>query len=293
MTLRVAYQGEPGAYSDLAAREALGGAIETVPCESFDAVFERLAAGKVERAVVPVENSLAGTIHRVYDLLLRHDLSIVGERTLTISHCLIAAPGVTLEEIEVVRSHPHALAQCEHRLRDLGLAVEIAADTAGAVKALAASGSRKAAALASAWAAEVYGLSVLQTAMEDHVHNYTRFIVLARDATAEPIAAGEDGDDGNDGNAPAELKVSVAFSLDANVPGALFRALAVFALRDLDLTKIESRPLPGEESWAYMFHLDFVTDDFMARGARALEHLGEVAPVVELLGVYPRDDRPR
>lgn len=290
MTLRVAYQGEPGAYSDLAAREALGGAIETVPCESFDAVFERLAAGEVERAVVPVENSLAGTIHRVYDLLLRHDLSIVGERTLTISHCLIAAPGVALEEIEVVRSHPHALAQCEHRLRNLGLAVEVAADTAGAVKTLAASGSRNAAALASAWAAEVYGLSVLQTAMEDHVHNYTRFIVLARDATAETLDTGHESDEAD---GPAELKVSVAFSLDANVPGALFRALAVFALRDLDLTKIESRPLPGEESWAYMFHLDFVTDDFMARGARALEHLGEVAPVVELLGVYPRDDRPR
>lgn len=289
MSQRVAYQGEPGAYSDLAAREALGREIETVPCESFDAVFERLAAGEVERAVVPVENSLAGTIHRVYDLLLRHDLSIVGERTLAISHCLIAAPGVHLADIRVVRSHPHALAQCEHRLRELGLAVEVAADTAGAVKALAASGRRDAAALASAWAAEVYGLDVLQTAMEDHVHNYTRFIVLARDATAEPLEALDGADDAD---APTELKVSVAFSLDANVPGALFRALAVFALRDLDLTKIESRPLPGEESWAYMFHLDFVTDDFAARGARALEHLGEVAPVVELLGVYPRDDRP-
>ena len=274
MTLRVAFQGEVGAYSHLAAKEALGESIELVPCVSFDDVFEATESGGVDRAVVPIENTLGGTIHRNYDLLLRHSLHIVGEDSLRIAHCLIAAPGVDLKDIVLVRSHPQALAQCEHRLRELGLKSEVAYDTAGSVKDLAESGRRDQAALASPLAAQVHGLAVLLQDMQDHQANHTRFLILGR-SPLEKIPRGD-------------LKVSVAFSLK-NLPGALFKALAVFALRDLDLTKLESRPLPGK-TWEYMFYLDFVTDDFEERGKRAIDHLGEICGMIRVLGVYPRND---
>ena len=180
MTLRVAFQGEVGAYSHLAAKEALGESIELVPCVSFDDVFEATESGGVDRAVVPIENTLGGTIHRNYDLLLRHSLHIVGEDSLRIAHCLIAAPGVDLKDIVLVRSHPQALAQCEHRLRELGLKSEVAYDTAGSVKDLAESGRRDQAALASPLAAQVHGLAVLLQDMQDHQANHTRFLILGR-----------------------------------------------------------------------------------------------------------------
>lgn len=272
MSLRVAFQGERGAYSHLAAQALLGASIELLPCASFDEVFEAVASGSADRGVVPVENSLAGTIHRVYDLLLRHPLHLVGEHALRVAHSLIAAPGVTLADVRVVLSHPQALAQCEHQLRALGLVGEVAYDTAGAVKLLAESGRRDAAALASPLAAEVYGMQVLREEMQDHEHNFTRFAVLSREPLTE--------------RPPGDLKVSVALSLQ-NEPGALFKALAVFALRNLDLTKIESRPLPGR-AWEYLFYVDFVTDDFAGKGQRALGHLEEICGMLKLLGVYPR-----
>jgi prephenate dehydratase len=270
--MRVGFQGELGAYSHLAAREVIGAAVEVVPCVSFDDVFERLEAGDVDRGIVPVENSLAGTIHRVYDLLLRHSLHIVAEHVLKIAHSLIVAPGVELSQVEAVLSHPQALAQCEHRLREMGLPTEAAYDTAGSVKQLSESGRCDAAALASELAAEVYGMRVLRSDMQDHADNYTRFVVLAR----EPLASHPEG----------PLKVSVAFSLK-NEPGGLFKALAVFALRDLDLTKLESRPIPGR-TWEYMFYLDFITDDYAGTGQRAIAHLEEICGMLQVLGVYPR-----
>ncbi|MBK8480690.1 MAG: prephenate dehydratase [Proteobacteria bacterium] len=272
MSLRVAFQGERGAYSHLAAQALLGPNVEVLPCVSFDEVFDTVASGAAERGVVPVENSLAGTIHRVYDLMIRHSLHIVGEHALRIAHSLIAAPGVALEDVRVVLSHPQALAQCEHRLRALGLKSEVAYDTAGAVKLLAESGRRDAAALASPLAAEVYGMQVLREELQDHEHNYTRFAVLNREALTERPSG--------------DLKISVALSLH-NEPGALFKALAVFALRNLDLTKIESRPLPGR-TWEYLFYIDFVSDDFANKGRRALGHLEEICGMLKVLGVYPR-----
>lgn len=273
--LRVAFQGERGAYSDLAARRAHGGRVVTVPCHTFDDVFEAVAAGSVDGGVVPIENSLAGTIHRNYDLMQRHAIHVVGETFLPVSHCLIAVPGTTLAEIRVVTSHPQALAQCEHRLRAMGVREEAAYDTAGAVQALATSGRRDVAVLASRFAAEVHGMQVLAADMQDWPHNFTRFLLLRRTPLEAPAG---------------ELKVSLAFSLKRG-PGALFKALAVFALRDLDLTKLESRPIPASP-WEHMFYLDFVTDDVDGAGARAIEHLREIAAELTVLGRYPRNDAP-
>ncbi|MCC6749050.1 MAG: prephenate dehydratase, partial [Deltaproteobacteria bacterium] len=274
--MRVAFQGERGAYSELACRAFFGDTAEPTSEPSFDAVFEAVEAGRAKRGVVPIENSLAGTIHRNYDLLLRHRLHLVGEQTLRISHCLIAAPGVPLEAVRVVRSHPQALAQCEARLAALGVATEPAYDTASAVRDLALSGRRDAAAIASRLAAEVHGMSVLKSDFEDRAGNVTRFLVLAR----EPLSAPGVGPE----------KTSLAFSLP-NRPGGLFKALAVFALRDLDLTKIESRPLPGE-AWSYVFYLDCVHEGPRQPVERALSHLEELCTLLRVFGTYPRHDEP-
>jgi prephenate dehydratase len=270
MVKRVAFQGERGAYSELAARAALGNEIEVVPYHSFDEVFECVQAGADDLGIVPIENSLAGSIHRNYDLLLRHRLHIVGETQLRVEHCLIAHPGTALEEIKMVRSHPQALAQCEHTLNRLGVQIEAAYDTAGSVRHLRESGERHAAAIASRLAAEIYGMSILDTGIEDDKQNFTRFLLLAREAV-EP---------------PAEAKTSIVFALH-NRPAALFRALACFALRDIDLTKIESRPIPGS-AWEYHFYLDFAGSSTSGAGERALSQLAEMATELRVLGSYPR-----
>jgi len=269
--MQVAFQGECGAYSEAAALEYFGNLIEPVPCPSFDEVFEKVESGAVERGIVPVENSLGGSIHRNYDLFMRHQLHLVGEKIQRVRHCLIGFPGVQLGDITLAMSHPQALAQCEHQLTRLGLQREVAYDTAGAVKMLKASGRRDHAAIASRRAAEVYEMQVLQEGFEDDEANYTRFVVLAR----EPIVP----------HSPA--KTSIVFTLK-NQPGALFKALSVFALRDLDLTKIESRPLAGTP-WDYFFYLDFVGSVSDETARRALDHLGEYATTLRILGSYSRD----
>ena len=269
---RVAFQGERGAYSEMAALAALGQSIQPVPCRTFDEVFASVEAGQSDLGLVPVENSLAGSIHRNYDLLLRHSLHIVGETQLRIEHCLIANPGVELAAVKVVRSHPQALAQCERHLAEMRVEAEAAYDTAGSVRDLRESGARDTAALASRLAADVYGMAILREGMEDDRQNYTRFLVLAR----EPV----------DPEAGDEVKTSVVFALQ-NVPGALFRAMACFALRDIDLTKIESRPISGSP-WEYHFYLDFIGSQHRGPGQRALAHLGEVAAELRVLGTYPR-----
>ena len=268
--LRAAFQGEAGAYSDLAARKLLGEPLETLACASFDRVFEAVESGAADHGVVPIENSLAGTIHRNYDLVQRHSLRITGELLLPVSHCLIARPGAQLSEISLVRSHPQALAQCERRLAAMGLRAEAAADTAGSVKEVAASNETHVAAIASEWAARVYGMEVLATKLQDWPHNYTRFWLLSRPPGPTP--------------GPGPQKVSIAFSLRSG-PGALFKALAVFALRDLDLTKLESRPIP-DRLWEYRFYLDFISDDFEGPGSRAIEHLREITGELTVLGRY-------
>jgi prephenate dehydratase len=225
----------------------------------------------VERGIVPVENSLGGSIHRTYDLFMRHQLHLVGEKIHRVRHCLIGFPGTQLSDITLIMSHPQALAQCEHYIARIGAQREVVYDTAGAVKILKESGQREHAAIASRRAAEVYAMQILEEGIEDDEANYTRFVILAR----EPLVPRN----------PA--KTSIVFTLK-NQPGALFKALSVFALRDLDLTKIESRPLAGTP-WDYLFYLDFIGSVSDETARRALDHLGEYATTLRVLGSYQRD----
>jgi prephenate dehydratase len=267
--MKIAFQGEPGAYSEQAVFEYFGD-VETLPCESFEAMFDAVVSGKSDLALVPIENSLAGSIHQNYDLLLRHSLHIVGEYFLRVRHCLIANRGVKKEEIKKAISHPQALGQCAEYLRKHGIKAEQVYDTAGSVKMLKASQARDTAAIASRRAAELYGLQILEEGIEDNPQNYTRFLAVSREAVAPETDA----------------KTSIVFTLK-NQPGALFKALSVFALRDIDLTKIESRPLQGKP-WEYLFYIDFIGSVRDEVSQRALEHLGEYALTLRVLGSYPR-----
>jgi prephenate dehydratase len=267
---RIAFQGERGAYSEAAVIEYFGEAVEPAPCATFEDVFARVTSADCDQGLVPIENSLAGSIHQNYDLLERNELSITGEHVLRVEHCLIAHPAVTLEEVRVVVSHPQALAQCEHFVRAHGFAQEAAYDTAGAVQLIKSQGRRDAAAIASRRTALVYGMNILKENIEDNPQNFTRFIALAREAV---ILQG-----------PA--KTSIVFALP-NSPGVLFKALSVFALRDIDLTKIESRPIAGQP-WEYLFYLDFAESANETRGQRALQHLAEIATYLRVFGAYPR-----
>jgi prephenate dehydratase len=235
-------------------------------CKTFDEVFEAVLKKKATHGIVPMENSIGGTIHRNYDLLVDHDIPITGEVELDVVHCLQALPGTKIEDVKVVYSHPQALAQCERYLRDLGVTVEAIYDTAGGAKLVAEQKLKSAAALASRRAAEVFGLEVLQEAVQDYEYNITRFFVIG-------------------GTPPSDAnKTTVVFALPSK-PGSLFKALSVFALRDINLSKLESRPIRGRP-WEYLFYVDLETrrDDLMC--ARALSHLAEFASWVRVLGTY-------
>lgn len=266
----VAFQGERGAYSEAAILEHFGEACETLPCPAFEDVFAAVEGGACALGLLPIENSLAGSIHRNYDLLLQNRLHVVGEHVLRVSHCLIARPGVRLEEIRAVASHPQALAQCEGNLRRLGVEMRPAYDTAGSLRLLQESGDRSLAVVASRRAAALYGMQVLAEQMEDNLANYTRFLIVAREAV----------DPGPD------AKTSIVFSLQ-NRAGVLFKALSVFALRDIDLTKIESRPLVGKP-WEYFFYIDLAGSTAQEPVKNALGNLAEFAAYLRVLGSYPR-----
>lgn len=264
----IAFQGEPGAYSEAAAGRVAPDA-RTVPRKSFDEVFAAVAEERVSRGVVPMENSIAGSIHRNYDLLLEHDLHIVGEVELPVDHCLLARPGVAAGDLKVVYSHPQALAQCEQYLRRLhGAEIVAVYDTAGSAKMVAESDRADAGAIASRRAGELFGLEVLDEAIQDYASNVTRFAVIGRGPAAEGDAT----------------KTSLVFSVK-NTPGALFKALSCFSLRDINLTKLESRPIRGR-AWEYMFYLDVDAPRHALPCARAITHLGEVAQWVRVLGSY-------
>jgi prephenate dehydratase len=269
-SMRIAFQGAPGAYSEVAAQRAWPG-VETVACEHFEDVFATVAAGQISHGLLPIENSTGGSIHRNYDLLLEHDLPIVAETELLVVHHLVALPGTRLSEIRRVCSHPQALAQCESFLRGLPN-IEIVAtyDTAGSARAIREQGLTDTAAVASDRAAEIFGLAVLQSAIQDYRDNITRFLLVARDP--QPLGTPD--------------KTSLVFALP-NSPGALFKALSVFALRDIDLTKLESRPMRGRP-WEYLFYVDLGASRSDVRCGRAIVHLAESARFVKTLGSYAR-----
>ena len=272
--MKVAFQGEAGAFSEQAVFEYFG-SVESISCESFEAVFDAINSGKCEAGIIPIENSLAGSIHQNYDLLLRNNLHIVGEYLLRVRHCLIVNPGVKKADIKKAISHPQALGQCAGYLRSHKIKAEQGLDTAGSVKALKESVALDAAAIASRRAAELYGMQILEEGIEDNAENYTRFLAIQR----EPIIPESDPQQ--------ELaKTSIVFTLK-NAPGALFKALSVFALRDINLTKIESRPLQGKP-WEYLFYIDFIGAMQDESSQKALDHLGEYALMLRVLGSYPR-----
>jgi prephenate dehydratase len=268
----VAFQGERGAFSEEAVVVHFGEAARPLPCRSFAEVFEAASSGRADYGVVPIENSLAGSIHQVYDLLLARGLHIVGEVEIRISHHLIALPGVKLADVRRVLSHPQALAQCQKSLARLLPEAEPVPtyDTAGSVKLLREENIRDGAALASRRAAEIYGLAILRECLEDDPENYTRFLVLGT-SPVEP-------------QGPA--KTSLVFSVK-NAPGALHRCLGAFARRGIDLTKIESRPLRGKR-WQYVFYVDFAGSVHEERCRQALEELRGMATFLRVLGSYPR-----
>ena len=266
--MKIAYQGEPGAFSEAAARRIAPDAA-LLPCKSFDDVFKAAVDGTADGGVLPIENSIGGSIHRNYDLLLTNDLPIVGEVELPVIHQLLALPGTTRGQLRRVYSHPQALAQCEQFLRTLtGVEIVATYDTAGSAKLVADEQIRDAAAIASSRAGELFGLVPLASSIQDFDDNITRFIVVGRRPVREGLPD----------------KTSIVFSLP-NEPGSLFKALSVFALRGVDLTKLESRPIPGRP-WEYLFYVDLAAacDELIC--SRALAHLGEFATTLRTLGSY-------
>ena len=265
---RIAIQGEAGSFSEEAAHRLLPGC-RVVPCARSAEVFDRVERGSVAAAVIPIENSLAGSVSEHFDLLLARKVFIERELRLRIVHNLIAPPGVKRADLRRAFSHPVALEQCrDFFAKNRKIQPQPFYDTAGSVKHVIESGLRDAAGIASRQAAKVYKGRILAAGIEDDKRNFTRFFLIRK---TRQVLPGAD-------------KTSIAFSVK-NIAGALFKALAVFALRDISLTKIESRPRRGRP-WEYIFYVDFLRgDDESARNA--LRHLGEVADLVKVLGIYP------
>lgn len=268
----VAIQGERGSYSEEAATRLLGSDTEIKCCEYFPEVFRLAATGEVAHCVIPIENSLSGSIHKNYDLLQRHRLHIEQEINLRIEHNLIGVKGVSFEEISTVVSHPVALDQCDKFFeRFPQLTRKSAYDTSGSVKRIVEENLTDCAAIASQKAAEYHRGGVLLTGIEDNKENFTRFFLLS--PAPAPSASAD--------------KTSIVFSF-RNTPGGLFKCLSVFALRDIDLTRIESRPIHGRP-WEYLFYLDFLGNVGDEVTRNALNHLREITELLEVLGCYPRD----
>jgi chorismate mutase/prephenate dehydratase len=267
---RVAFQGELGAYSESAVQVFFSGSSQPVPCKGFSDVFRCVESGETEFGVVPIENSIEGSVNQVYDLFLKYDHKVSGEIVLKIGNCLIANPGTKLDDIKIIYSHPQALAQCRSFLEGLNREMISTYDTAGSVKMIKDQHMMDAGAIAGERAAEIYGMSILVRNISDNPNNFTRFFVLSKN-DAPPT--------GND-------KTSVIFSTK-HLPGALYEALGEFASRNINLTKIESRPTK-RRPWEYNFYLDFEGHRSEKRCAQALEGLRSKSVFVKVLGSYPR-----
>jgi prephenate dehydratase len=266
---RAAFQGERGAFSEEAAVKLLGEEIVLVPRPTFETMFAAVGEGLADYALAPIENSLAGSVHRSFDLLVESRLNIIAEVIIPIAHNLIGLPGVSFEEIAVVESHAVALAQCEQffaahpRLKRV-----VREDTAGSVREIMLAGDRTRAAIAGRRAAEIYGGAILKEHLEDNRENYTRFLLLSSAADSP-----EEAD-----------KLSLVFELDHR-PGALYHALEPFARREINMMKIESRPVHGRP-WQYRFYLDLQASRRDAKVAAALEELEKLVVGLQVLGCY-------
>ena len=265
----VAFQGEQGAYSEEAIFQYFGIDVQTHACRGFADVFDEVESGESDYGMLPVENSTAGSINQAYDLLLDHDARIWGEVILRVRHALLSLPDTSVDDIQTVRSHPQALAQCERYLSSRGWIAETAYDTAGSASDLASTGESGVAVIASRLAGQLYGLHELDYGIEDSFHNYTRFFILSEQ---EPEGA-------------ERCKTSVIIST-RHVPGALHACLGEFASRGINLTKIESRPR-RDRPWHYVFYLDFEGHWQDPECAQALNGLLLSASFVKVLGSYP------
>jgi 3-deoxy-7-phosphoheptulonate synthase len=280
---RVAFQGASGAYSEMALSRYFsrdGGPFESVPCSEFKDVFEEVLSGRAAFGILPIENALTGSIHENYDLLLQYpDIRICGETRIRIQHSLIGIPGTSPEDIEVVFSHPQGLAQ-SRRFLDEYPRIERRPfyDTAGAVARVAREGRREYAAIASSMAARVYGLEVLKEGIETNPVNYTRFVVITRGAPGEAQMTPPAGS--------ANIAASIVFSAQ-DKPGALLKCMESLSARELNLSKIESRPIHGKP-WEYMFYIDVDVTGKDQAFAAALEDMEQYAEGIRILGMYPR-----
>lgn len=269
-----AYQGSPGAFSEEAARVLLGPDARLLPCATLEQTFVAVVSGRARRAVIPVENTLAGSIHKSYDLLFQNDLVIIGETVRHIDHALIALPGTSLKDLRRVMSHPMALAQCESFFKCRPEIEPVSVfDTAGALQTIVRDQLRDAAAIASQRAAEIYQGSVLLEGIQDHQENYTRFHLLAPASEQVHVA--------NADKTTLVLRVR-------NVPGALVRMLRPFADRGLDLSKIESRPIRSAP-FEYLFYLDVLAQADDQTMAAALADVTRETISMRVLGSYRRD----
>ncbi|MBF0098617.1 MAG: prephenate dehydratase [Magnetococcales bacterium] len=271
MQKTIAFQGIHGAYSEQACREKLPGQ-RYIPCKSFEELFQQVESGQVDLGMLPVENSVAGSVSDSYDLLARHRLFIIGEHYQRVRHCLLGLPGSRIEEIRSVHSHPQALAQCHHFIKKHGWEKQAVYDTAGAAADLAQRKQPHEAALASALCAELYHLDILGQDIQDSRHNTTRFLVIARESDHPPVEVA--------------CKTSLLFEV-RNIPAALYKCLGGFATNGINLTRLESRPLPGRH-WSYQFYLDFEGHPEDAACELALEEISFFTDSLKILGCYPQ-----
>ncbi len=268
--LRVGFQGEHGAYSEQAIINHFGSGVETVPSRSIREVFNLTEVGGTDLAVVPIENSIEGSVGETYDLLLTSSVKVVGEIVLRVVHCLIGLPSSKLELIKVVYSHPQALAQCRGFIASLRAEPMITYDTAGSVKMIQDEGNAEAAAIASERAASLHGMKVLAKGIEDYGRNYTRFLTISK----------------NEAKRTKDDKTSIIFSVP-HTPGSLYKALEIFAREAINLTKIESRPT-RQRPWEYYFFLDFEGHTKDKRVASVLGELAKKSVFLKVLGSYPK-----
>lgn len=273
---KVAFQGELGAFSQQAIQQLLGFRVEPVPCSRFEQVYTTLESRKADAAVVPLENTLAGSVHDNYDLLLKYPFVITAETSVRVVHNLIAPPGTKFASIRRVYSHPVALNQClDFFAKYTKIGREPFYDTAGSVKMVMATRKPGEAAIASELAAQIYGGQILKRGLEDDRQNFTRFFLLEK-AGSPPRSIKT--------MAKRPWKTSLVFSIK-NVPGALFKALSALALRDLNLVKIESRPRRGRP-WEYLFYLDLMGNPADVPVRNALNQLKEITDFLRVLGTY-------